>query len=380
MSTVNQIYSIINDVAKQTFGESAVNVTDTSKLVALGDTVLSSDTNTDKFTHALVDRIGRTVFSVRRYLTRESGMVREPFEYGCIVQKIYVDMPEAKQNNSWEIGEDSYKPEFAPVIKPTVKQKLFNKITTWEIDVTIPDFMLRTAFKSATDMATFIDAIFTSMDNMMAVALENNSNLTRASFIARKLHSAKPCGAINLLHDYNSLTNAGLTVSGALRNAEFLRYATKEINLWVNRISKMSVLFNDEGYKRFTPKENLVVNVLQDFASATTTFLQSDTFHKELVSLPMYDAVPYWQGSGETFAFSDTSAVNVKLDGETTVNETGIIAVIYDSNAMGVTLTERRSASQRNDKDEYTNYYNKANFGYFNDMSENGIVFYLKEV
>ena len=94
----------------------------------------------------------------------------------------------------------------------------------------------------------------------------------------------------------------------------------------------------------------------------------------------MYDAVPYWQGSGETFAFADTRAVKVKLDSTTTVNETGIIAVIYDSNAMGVTLTERRSASQRNDKDEYTNYYNKANFGYFNDMSENGIVFYLKEV
>ena len=177
MSTVNQIYSIINYVAKQTCGETAVNVADTSTLVALGDAVLSSDTNTDKFTHALVDRIGRTVFSVRRYLTRESGMIREPFEYGCIVQKIYVDMPEAKQNNSWEIGEDSYKPEFAPVIKPTVKQKLFNKIATWEIgedsykpefapvikptvkhkpfnklttsetDVTIPDFIFRTAFK-----------------------------------------------------------------------------------------------------------------------------------------------------------------------------------------------------------------------------------------
>jgi hypothetical protein len=49
MSTVNQIYTLINEVAKQTFGESAVTVTDTSTLVALGDKVLSSDVDTDKF-------------------------------------------------------------------------------------------------------------------------------------------------------------------------------------------------------------------------------------------------------------------------------------------------------------------------------------------
>ena len=98
MSTVNQIYALINEVAKQTFGESAVTVTDTSTLVALGDKVLSSDVDTDKFAKTLVDRIGRTIFSIRRYTASgDDGLVKEPFEYGCIVQKIYVDLPEAKE-------------------------------------------------------------------------------------------------------------------------------------------------------------------------------------------------------------------------------------------------------------------------------------------
>ena len=380
MSTVKQIYSIVNDTAKQTLGQSAITATDTASLVALGDQVLASNKTTDLFTHTLVDRIGKTIFSVRRYKGQMGGMVREPFEYGCIVQKIYVDMPEAKPNNAWKIGEDDYKPEFAPVIKPSVKQKLFNKITTWEVDVTIPDFMLRTAFKSANEMAVFIDAIFTSMENMMEIALENNSNLTRASFIARKLDANKPCGAINLLKEYNTLTGAKLKVADALRNSEFLKWASREINLWCNRIAKPSVLFNDEGYKRFTRKNELVVNILQDFASATTTFLQSDTYNKDLVALPMYETVPYWQGSGKTFSFADTSAINVAIAPDKTIKKSGIVAVIYDYQAMGVTITEKRSASQRNDKDEYTDYFNKANFGYFNDMSENGIVFYLEEV
>ena len=147
-------------------------------------------------------------------------------------------------------------------------------------------------------------------------------------------------------------------------------------------MQKKSVLFNEEGYKRHTPKDKLVVNLLQDFTSACDTFLGANTFHDELVKLPMYDSVAYWQGAGESFDFNDTSAINIKLD-ETeqgTVSKKGINGVIYDYEAMGVTLNERRSTSERNNHDEYTNYYNKANIGYFNDMSENGIVFYLENV
>lgn len=380
MSKVEQIYTLVNETAKESMGEKAIAVKDVSSLIALGDSVLSSASDTENFLNTLVDRIARTVFSVRRYETDTEGMVRHPFEFGCIVQKIYVDMPEAKQNNSWEIGKEGYTPVFAPVIKPTAKQKLFNGITTWEVDVTIPDYMLRTAFLNETSMATFIDAIFTAMDNMITLALENNANLTRASFIARKIKGGKPCGAINLLHEYNTLTSASLTVESAMMNAEFLAWASRAINLWVKRMSKMSVLFNEEGYKRHTPKDKIVVNLLQDFTSACDTFLGANTFHDELVKLPMYDSVAYWQGAGESFDFDDTSAINIKIDESNTITKKGIIGIVYDYEAMGVTLNERRSTSERNNHDEYTNYYNKANIGYFNDMSENGIVFYLEAV
>ena len=382
MSTVNQIFNIVNDVAKQTFGEKAISVVDTSTLVALGDAVLKSDENTENFTNTLVDRIGKTVFSTRAYTTDNAeGMVREPFEYGCILQKIYVDLPDAKENNSWEIGKGNYTPTFAPVIKPTLKQKLFNKQTTWEIDVTIPDFMLRTAFTSATEMAVLIDAIFTSMENMMQIALENNKNLTRANFIASKLHSNKPCGAINLLHLYNTLTSQTLTVDACMRDLGFLKWSTQQINLWAKRLSKMSTLFNDEGYKRFTPQSDLIVNVLQDYDSAINSYLQSDTYHNEMTKIvSSYSTVPYWQGSGLNYTFEDTSKIDVKIDETTTITESGIIAVLYDRDAMGVTITERRGTTQRNNKDEYTDYFNKATYGYFNDLSENGIVFYVKAV
>lgn len=379
MATVAQIYNIVNATAKECWGEQAITVKDTPSFISLGNETLSSQSNTDVFTKTLVDRIGKTVFSTRAYEVDEPDVVRKPFEYGCILQKIYVEMPEARVNNSWNIGNDDYTPEFAPVIKPSVKQKLFSKIATWEIGVTIPDEILKTAFLNETAMAVFIDAIFTAMDNMLKIALENNINLTRASFIARKLNAGNACGAINLLAGYKELTGETLTVAGALRNSDFLKYAARQIKLWSDRVTKMSILFNDEEYKRHTPKSMQVLDILADFSTATDTYLQSDTYHNELTKLPLYNVVPYWQGSGTAFNFNDTSAVKIKIDNNTNVEQSGVIGTLFDREALGVTITERRSSTERNNHDEYTNYYNKVNIGYFNDMSENGIVFYLAE-
>ena len=380
MATIAQIYDIVNTVAAQAYGESAISTVDTSSFIALGDSVISSDTNRDRFLNTLFDRIGRTIFSVREYEISDRDLVRKPFEYGCILQKIYVDLPEAKINNSWNIGENNYTPEFAPVIKPVVKQKLFDRIATWEIDVTVPDKILKTAFTNETSMAVFIDAIFVAMENMMRIAMENNINLTRASFIARKIHNGKPCGARNLLAEYNTLIAPAtpLTVNNCRRDLDFLKYASQQITLWSDRIVRMSTLFNDEeGYKRHTPKSEQVLDVLSDFASDVDTYLQSDTFHNELTKLPYFKTVPYWQGEGESYSFADTSKIDIQLDENTTVTQTGIIAVLFDYEAMGVTITDRRTTTERNNHDEYTNYYNKADIGYFNDLSENGIVFYI---
>ena len=379
MSDVKQIYSILNDVAKQTLGTGAIAVVDTQSFISLGDKVLKSDTDTENFLSKLTDRIAKTVYSVRNYSGINKNLMREPFDYGVIVQKIHVEMPEAKENNAWKIGEVGYTPTYAPVIKPTVSQKLFKKLSTWEIDVTIPDFMLKTAFLNESSMATFIDAIFTAMNNAMVMCADNNANLIRANFIGNKIHSAKPTQAINLLKEYNTLTSAGLTVASCLRDVDFLKWATMQISLWTKRMRVMSKLFNEDSNSKFTSGEYLVLDVLQDFASSTATFLQSDTYHKELVALPMYNEVPYWQGSGTSFAFTDTSKISVKIDGTNEVTQGGIIAVAYDYNAIGTTINEPRSTTERNNKDEYTNYYNKATIGCFNDLGENGIVFFIAE-
>ena len=146
-------------------------------------------------------------------------------------------------------------------------------------------------------------------------------------------------------------------------------------------MSRISTLYNIGGKDRFTPADMLHVIMLSDFKAAANSYLQSDTFHNEFTALPQAETVPYWQGSGTTFDFSDTSSINVKLasDNTKTISQSGILCVMFDRDALGVSNLDRRVTTNFNPKAEfYTNFY-KLDCGAFNDLNENFVVFYLDD-
>lgn len=373
MANVNQIYTIINSIASQALGKTAVVNTDTS-FVNLGTEILSSDKAVDAWFNALIDRIGRTVMAMREYKANNAELKREPIEFGVILQKLAVQMPDAVKNTSWNKQSDAASNPFDKSAM-TIKQTLFTDFSTWEVDGTIPDSQLKTAFTSASAMAALIDAIFTAMYNSLELSYENTANLCRANFMA--LRKAK---GYNLLNMYNAATNHSLTVNSALTDADFLRYSSMMINLVSNRMAVLSRTFNDGSIDKFTPRDMQIINILADFNARFTSYLQADTFHKELVALPNFKAVPYWQGSGTSWSFEDVSAIKVQpSSSEIPIEMNNVVATIYDRDAMGVTIDNRRTKSIYNPKDEYTNYFMKADMGMYNDLSENGVVFYLEE-
>lgn len=382
MATVNQLYTVLNAVAAQALGSAAVTVTDTTSMVALGDAVLSSSANKDAFVNVLMDRIGRTIVSIRAYEGAENDpLIRKNFDYGCVLQKIYVDLEDANPNNEWNIGDVSYTPSFAPVFKPDVRQKLFNSINTWEYDWTVPDNILRTAFVSAADMQAFITAQAQAMDNSLMLALENAGNMVRATGAAYHIEN-NGATAINLLAEFNGESQDPLLAADALQSADFLRYAAMRISNVIKYMKKLSRIWNLDGFARHTSGEYAVVTLLQDFDSAETMNLQSNTFHDELVKVPGYNVVPYWQGAGLSFDFADTSKIAIKIkDGASTkeVSQTGVIAIVHDVEALGTTVYEIEQSTERNNKDRYTDYFAHANIGYFFDPSENMVVFYIAD-
>lgn len=381
---VDQVYTLVNEVVKQAYGEEAVTATDLTGLIAMGNTVLSSETNVDAFNHALIDRIGRVVISSRVYNREGMDIMMNTFEYGCIMQKITVQPMDAVVAPQWGLTSGQSVDQYL-ITKADVKQKLFDGLTVWEIDITIPDYQLKTAFTSAEAMAAFIDSIFMAMSNSLELQLERVGEMAVANFIGEKIYaqsdsSVKGIHAVYALQAYNTLTGNTLTADKALTDNDFLKYLARQINLFVDRFRKMSKLFNTDGFARFTPRDLVRVTMLADFTTAVTTYLQSDTFHKELVALPLYREIPYWQGSGITYDFAETSTIDITTSDGHVVKQDGVVCLINDIEAIGMTCDNRRiRSSPPNGRGEYTNYFSKADIRYYNDLSENAIVFIVTD-
>ena len=214
------------------------------------------------------------------------------------------------------------------------------------------------------------ELIMRTIDNMIAETIYADSSILTESDRVR---------TVNLLDRYNTLTSQSLGVADCLADSGFLKYASYMIGLYIDRMGKMSRLFNVGGKARFTPKEDLHVVMLSEFANASKTFLESDTFHNELVKLPYAETVAYWQGTGQEYALTSTSQINISTPSGHTVNQGGILAVLFDRDALGVANQDRRVTTHYNAKAEFYNNYYKFDASFFNDLNENFVVFYVAE-
>lgn len=385
MATVNQVYSMLNTVQAMAYGSSAVSVVNTATLVSLGDFVLSSNSNKDKFVNVLFDRIGITLVDTRLYNAKEGNVIRRDLDFGVAMQKIHVEPVEAKENPEWLIGNNDFVPEYAPVLKPTVSQKIFSDMVTYECGVTVPDNMLRTAFVNEVKMAAFIVAIMNALENGIELAKERAIDLTRATMIAYCLKNAGK-NSVNLLTEYNNTlpeSATPLTADEYYSTEKAMVNGCMNMALTSDRLTRMNKLFNNDGYARHTPKEYQKFDVLNTFDYAVKYGVRPFVYNEEFVKIPNFNTVPYWMGCGTSYAESDISKVYIQKGSgagvETVANQTGVVGVLYDEEACGVNIFGEESAFDRNDHAHYTTHYRQMTAQYFVDMSEQCVVFYIAD-
>lgn len=388
---VAQIYSIMNTVTSEVLGRTEVVTEDLSNIVDIGTEIFNANA-VDRYVRSLVNHIGRVIFVNRPYRGSVPSVLMDGWEYGSVLEKIAVELPKASENESWELTDGaSYDPNI--FYQPKVYAKFFNKKITFEIDMSFTEKQVKQSFSNSTQMNAFLSMLYDAVDKALTVKIDALVMRTINNMTAMTLRSeyeddsayseSSGVRAVNLLKLYkNRFADAAqMTPEQAMTTPEFIRFSVLTMANYIDRLAKLSVLFNIGGKERFTPRDLLHIIMLSDFKNSASVYLQSDTFHDEYTELPNAETVPYWQGPGTSYSFNEISDIHVNIaqtDGSTEeVAAGGILAVMFDRDALGVTNQDRRVTTNYNPKAEfYTNFY-KFDAGYFNDANENFVVFFV---
>lgn len=381
----NQIYAIVNEVNAEAFGSTDIDVIDAQGLVALGDSVLSSTTNTEAFLNTLVQRIGRTIISFRQYRNKLSDMVVNDFEYGAILQKIRVHLTDAETDPAYALT-DGQTVDPWTINKPDVEQKLFVSRTPYMFSVTIARKQLKEAFLSESAMGAFIGAVFGQVRNSIEVSLENLGRACIANMIGEFTpatpsggsattlnHEVALCTLYNTARGYEEGDAGYVDDTNALFDDAFLRFAVSTMKSYSDNLTDMSTLYNDGTIESFTPREDQRLKVLSGFERALETVVQYSAFNEEMVRLNAFSTVNFWQSA------QDKSYIMVERasDGAQVI-KTHVVAVLYDREALGMyKKDEDVLTTPVNAKGLYYNtFYHQIEL-WFNDTSENFVYFTL---
>ena len=383
---VKQIYNLVNTITNEVLGESIVKE-DLSNVVDVGNAVFNAS-KVDNYVKSLVNHIGRVIFVDRVYNGSVPSVLMDSWEFGSVLEKISCDLPTATENESWElVNGQTYNPNV--FYKPSVSVKFYNSKTTFEIPLSFTEMQVKESFSNAEQLNGFLTMLYNSVEKSMTIKLDSLIMRTINNMIGETINHEIPesanyattstIKAVNLLKLYNESHTTAITAANCLDNPDFIRYATYIISVYGERITKISNLFNIGGKDRFTPKDVLRCVLLADFKKASEVFLKSDLYNEQYATLPDSDTVPYWQGSGANYNFSDITKIHIQLASDNTkeIEVSGILGVMFDKDALGVSNLNRRVTTNYNPKAEfYTNFY-KFEAGYFNDMNENFVVFFV---
>lgn len=391
---VKQIYDLVNDVSGEVLGNTGLVHEDLTGLVDLGNEVFNQNA-VDNYVKSLVNHIGKVVFVNRPYSGKVPSVLMDAWEFGSVLEKISADIPKAEENDTWTLQDGKeYKQDVFH--KPTVSAKFFNSKVTFEVPVSITERQVKESFSSAEQMNGFLSMIYSAVDKSMTIKTDALIMRTINNMIAETLEadktafgfvqstpetldysSASTVRCVNLLKLYNDKTGAHLTATAAVTTPDFIRFAAYVMGLYADRLQTISTLFNVGGKERFTPKDILHTVLLSDFAAAAKTYLYADTYHNDNVLLPQAETVASWQATGKDYAFENTSKIDVKSASGANVSIGGVLGVMFDRDALGVTNLDKRVTTNYNAKAEFFNNYFKFDAGYFNDTNENFVVFFV---
>lgn len=382
----NQLSVILNSIVKQATGQQTIAPIDAANFATVGTKLLKS--GYDPVLSAISQVLSKTIFSVRPYYGKLQGLQVSNVRYGNHVRKLTAG------DSDWEDDErvtlkDGVSVDQYKVKKPRVLQTNYYGQNVYSRHVTIFRDQLDVAFSSAEEFGRFISMIMTNIADQIEQAHENTRRTALLNLLMGTVQRDDST-TVKLLTNYNARTGQALTYTDLFKpeNFEgFIKFAFAQINTISDMLTERSVLYHgnvdDNKVMRHTPKRNQRLYIYAPLMNDVQTSVLSSVFNKEELNIPEYERLNFWQSitSPETINFKANYMNNLGeiAQPDKPVSKNTMFAILMDEEAAGVTNVNEWSApSPFNASGGYSNMFFHFTDRYWNDFTENCVVFALE--
>lgn len=397
--TFNQLSTVLTAITNQATGVNNIAPVDTSSFVTVAQTALK--TGYDPLSTAISQVLSKTIFSVRPYTRKFKGLNVSNQRYGNHVRKLLtIDKP-FEDDDRLKLT-DGVSIDQCMVNKPKVLQTNFYGANQYQKSVTIYKDQLDCALSSPDDFASFISMVMQNASDMIEQAHEETARATinnlisgiYTSEVTEQSTSATANGekrAINLLELYNQMNGSTLKVVDVFKTANFesfVKFAFSTINTIADLMTDRNTLFSsqltDYTIIRHTPKDRMKFYLYTDLVNKINSEVYSTVFNPDFLKLVDFERVNFWQSALDPSSINN-KPVLLKNDGTLAsasepVSISNVFGVLFDEEAAGyTTVNEWSHPSPFNARGGYYNQFWHFTDRYWNDFTENAVIFYLAD-
>lgn len=386
VNTMNfeQAATLLNAIHSQVTGSAQLAPTDVSSFISVAQATLQA--GYDPVINAISQVVGRTIFSIRPYNARFKGLQMDSQKWGAITRKIAIADKAFEDNQAFNLV-DGQSIDPWVVNKPEVLQLNYYGFDTYCKSFTIFKDQLDSAFKGPEEFGSFMTMVTQNALDMLEQAKESMARLALDNFIAGKINAQN--GVIHLLTEYNNEVGGSYTATTIKDPANFpafIKWAYARIATLTNMMTERSQMFQiqvtGKELTRHTPFDRQRVYLLNWLLNNIDARVLAETYNYKFLEFADVEAVNFWQSIQTPDAINILPVV-LQNDGTldspaSAVNQSAVMGVIFDEDAMGITLqNEEVAVSPYNPRGSYWVEYHKATMRYYNDFSEKGIVLLL---
>lgn len=395
--TFQQCSTILTSLVKQATGRDVV-VSTTPDFISVAQTALSLPK--DIIYNTLSDVLARTIFSIRPYDSRFTGLEKDLPTWGGYMRKLAIvedDWSDSKAY-AWPVAYDSsqsghetgdgYSVDQYVINKRKVQQTNFIGQSVFQDHYTVFDEQLETAFRGPEELGSFLAMMTTYMSNKIELAKDGLATGLVSNLIATLLVENNSARVVKLLTEYNSATGGSYTSTSIFlpdNYPAFMKWCYGRIAAVANKFRAMSTKYqtivNSQSIARHTPYDKQKLYILDDDRFQMESRVLADTFHDNYLALADVESVPFWQGIDTPDkiickpTYTNTSGVVTTAGSAKT--QAGVFALLFDTDAVGWAMVHQNIYPARNGAGEYTNYWYNMRLRCFQDNTEKAVVFLL---